>query len=242
MRWIAATCLLVACAIASASDRTEPNAFLDTNASNVPQLIQEVRSNRRVCDRYERHFGKTKDALIEYFGTLHLAKLNAEGIYQIYSVDDQGIIKAHAQKLKSGTRVFADASGQPVLKASCGNAMIPGSNLVSMVMTPPIGDPNGPLHSADFTTPVSEDAKIMQGVAVVPESPIALAPAMPTPDVVTGNRNQGLSILPVLLGLGGAAGIGLAGHGGPPAVPEPASLIVIGSALISLKMRRKRDR
>src|SRR6185369_9779804 len=78
LRWVAAAFVLTVSAAAFASDRPEPNAFLNRKADTINQLIQEVQGDGVVADRYVRHFGKTKEELIQYFGTLHLARLNEE--------------------------------------------------------------------------------------------------------------------------------------------------------------------
>jgi hypothetical protein len=236
LRWVAALFILAVSAASFASDRPEPNAFLNRKADTIDQLVREVRTDPVVADRYERHFGKQKDELIEYFGTLHLARLNEEGTYMIYSVDDSGVIKARPQRLKAGSRVFADASGTPVLKASCGNAMVTGSNAQTAVITPSVGSATETMRNVAVTSPESMSS-ITAPVALTPASPVALTPTMPG-QISTGSSNQGLALPAALAAIGGAAAF-LGGGGGSAPVPEPASILVIAGALVALKYRRK---
>lgn len=237
LRWVVALSVLIAAAFASASDRPEPNAFLNKKADTVPQLIREVRSDSEVADRYERHFGKSREELIQYLGELHLARLNADGTYMIYAVDDNGIIKARPQRLKAGTRVFADASGMPVLKASCGNAMVPGSNALSTTVAPSVGQATSALHTIPVTTPESIESITQMNAALVPGEPAAIMPIIPG-QVSTGNSNQGFVVPAALAALGGAGAILIGGRGSHP-VPEPATILVMVSALAALRCRRK---
>lgn len=235
IRWIAVVLLASIACVALASDkRVEPNAFLSTKANSVTQLINEVETDPAVADRYVRHFGKSKQELAAYFGTLHLAKLNATGVYIIYSVDSEGVIKSHPQKMKVGTLVFADSGGQPILKASCGNAMVSGTNAQLPIMSPAIGQATETIQSVEATPPGSVEEGMAQNVVLTPTSPVALAPEMPLP---TGTGNQGFVLPAVLAALSGAGSIWISDRHNP--VPEPAAILVMATALIGLRCRRK---
>ncbi|HVT11577.1 MAG TPA: PEP-CTERM sorting domain-containing protein [Fimbriimonadaceae bacterium] len=228
---------MIACTALASDKRAEPNAFLAKKADSVTQLVHEVETDSDVADRYERHFGKSKDELVSYFGALHLAKLNSEGVYVIYSVDDQGVIKSHPQRLKAGTLVFADDKGQPILKASCGNAMVAGSNALQTSVTPSIGPASNTLHDVAASPPDAMEEVIARSAVVTPTSPVALAPEMPS-QISTGTSNQGFVVPAFLMALGGAGSIIIGTKGNNP-VPEPATLLVMASALVALKYRRK---
>jgi len=237
LRWVIAVCILSTCASAFASDRAEPNAFLSKRAESVSQLIQQVNTDTEVADRYERHFGKSKEDLVHFLGGLHLARLNAAGTYRIYSVDSRGVIKAHPERLKAGARVFADASGMPVLKASCGNAMVPGSNDQSTALLPSVTQPSQSLEDVGLTTPVSNEADAKLLAIGVPGMPVALAPEMPGL-VTTGNSNQSFVVPAALAAIGGAGSFLFGSKGGAP-VPEPATILVVSGAIAALVYRRK---
>ncbi|HWA83979.1 MAG TPA: PEP-CTERM sorting domain-containing protein [Fimbriimonadaceae bacterium] len=237
-RWVVlALALSIACSALASDKRAEPNAFLAKKADTVSQLVHEVETDSDVADRYERHFGKSKEELVGYFGALHLAKLNTEGVYVIYSVDDQGVIKSHPQRLKAGTLVFADATGQPVLKASCGNAMVAGTNALQTTVAPTIGQATDTLHDVAMSPPNPMEDVIARNAVITPTSPVALAPEMPN-QISTGTSNQGFIVPAFLMALGGAGSIIIGTKGNNP-VPEPATLLVMASALVALKYRRK---
>jgi hypothetical protein len=237
IRWIVGACLLTS--MAWALDRPEPNAFLNRRADSVSQLITEIKTDPAVADRYARHFGKTRDEMVQLVSQLHVAKLNATGTYMIYSVDDEGIIKARPQRLKAGTRVFADANGVPVLKASCGNAMVAGTNAQGAFLSPAMANVSDQLREIAVTTPVGVEEGAAPMAAAVPQTPLALTPATP-PQVTTGSRNQGLALPALLAGIGGAGAFLIGGHGGGTPVPEPASMVVIGGALAAMACRRRK--
>jgi hypothetical protein len=193
-----------------------------------------------VADRFERHFGKTKDELIEYFGTLHLARLNQDGTYPIFSVDDHGVIKAHYQKLKAGTKVFADANGMPILKASCGNALVSGSTLQLPPVHASVGVFNDRPRDLVVTSPIASEIQPVALLAEPPGAPVAVMPVLPD-QVVTGTNNQNFAVPALLAALSGAGGIMIGGGGHPSPVPEPSGILVIVGAVGAMILRRKRS-
>ncbi len=242
LRWIVVSCF--ALTFTAAFARPEPNAFLNKRADTIAQLLDQIRSDKQVADRYERHYGMSKQELLNYFGHLHSARLAEDGTYFIYLVDDQGIIKAHSQRLRAATRVFADANGVPILKATCGNAMTNGSDMQNTAMNPEMPEmPDTTTLTRGVAVTIPESAEVFQPMAALtPSDPIALQPA--TPQVTTGSRNQGIAILPAILGaLGGGGALllgGGGGGGGGAPVPEPTGLVVLAAAIGGLLLRRLR--
>jgi hypothetical protein len=236
LRWVAAICIFVFVSASFASDRPEPNAFLNKKADTVSQLISAVRNDPAVADRYARHFGKTREEVVQLLSGLHLARLNEEGTFLIYSVDDDGVIKAKPQRLKAGTRVFADASGNPILKASCGNALVPGTNAQVASLNPGVVPATETLRTVAVTTPDVLEENVVTGV-LTPASPVALMPVMPD-TIATGTSNQGFALPAALAALGGAGAI-LFGGGGSAPVPEPTTVLVMVGALGALALRKK---
>ncbi|HTQ11273.1 MAG TPA: hypothetical protein VMI31_14505, partial [Fimbriimonadaceae bacterium] len=178
LRWFVGICLAGIAISAFASDeRVERNSFLATKADSVEALVHETATDRAVLDRFERHFGMSRQEILSYFGTLHLARLNEAGVYRIYSVNDQGVILSHMETLKAGDRVFADQSGKPILKARCGNAMVPGSTMMQALVSPVVAGTEG-MQAVTLTTPESQELAMMMPVET-PTTPIAVAPEMP---------------------------------------------------------------
>jgi hypothetical protein len=234
LRWALAGCLVLAAAISVGSDRPEPNAFLNRSVSSVTGLVREVQNDPDVADRYVRHFGKSKEDVLAYFRTLHLAKLNSDGTYIIYSVDDNGVIKSHPELMKKGTLVYADSDGVPILKAKCGNALVAGSNQVAAMLNPTVGSTTEAMRTIPVTSAESMST-LPQTAVLTPTEPVAVAPILPPP---TGSSDQGFALPAALAAIGGA-GAFLIGNGGSTPVPEPASLVVIVGALAAMKYRRK---
>lgn len=235
LRWALGACLMAAVAFGYGSDRPEPNAFLNKSVHSVSELVREVQSDPDVADRYVRHFGKSKEDVMSYFRTLHLAKLNADGTYIMYSVDDNGIIKSHPELMKAGTLVYADSNGVPILKAKCGNALVSGSNQVAAMLNPTVGNTVDTMRTVPINASQEANAILPQTAVMTPTEPVALAPVMPPP---TGSSNQGFALPAALAAIGGA-GAFLVGNGGSSPVPEPASIVVIAGALVAMKARRK---
>lgn len=235
-RWACALSLVAVAACSFASDRPEPNAFLNKRAKTVQDLIRAVQNDPEVADRYVRHFGKSREDVVEYFRTLHLAKLNQTGTYTIYSVDDHGVIKSHPELLRAGTVVYADSAGTPILKATCGNALVSGSNQVTSIVNPAVGPMVDTMKTVTGTFPDPMTTSF-QTASQMPIEPIAIAPVFPD-TVTTGSSNQGFALPAALAAIGGAGAFLIGGNGSNP-VPEPASIIVIAGAVAAFKMRRK---
>ena len=80
-----------------------------------------------------------------------------------------------------------------------------------------------------------------QADIISPTTPVALMPEGPTGTTVTqgpSNQNSSASIAPILLAVGGAGAFLFGGHSSS-SVPEPASILVMVSALTALRYRRK---
>lgn len=238
LKWGLTAVLALSMTMAMAA-RPEPNAFLNRKAATTAELVNQAQSDPQVMDRYRRHFGMTSEEVIEMLRSLHVAKLNSSGTYMIYSVDEQsGVIKSTAQHLKSGTKVFADASGNPVLKLNCGNALITGSDNQTASINPSMPTMNDQSREVAITTPLgSELTSIPTATALTPGEPLAVTPVMP--QITTGSSNQGFAIPAVLAALGGGAAF-LVGGGHSNPVPEPASMVVIGGAIAAMAARRRK--
>lgn len=224
------------------SHRPDLNSFLNYRVHSTAQLVREVDGDSEVRDRFMRHFAMTRSELDRYLGSLHLARLEKTGVYKVYSVPDNKVLKMHLQTIKQGEEVFEDSAGTPVLLVRCGNPLSRGPNnplTANNINSETEGTTNDQLAALKVPEENAE-AENMQYVnnlqPGVPEAPTgggSAAPFVPSGGGGVGALPFGLLAgLPFLFGHGGGGG-----HG---SVPEPVSLIVLGVGVAGLIARRKR--
>lgn len=216
-------------------------AFIRRPVKSVPDLVAHMKTDPVVMARYSRHFRLPAERLITYFGSLHIAKLADDGVYLVYNVHADNVIRGRYFKLKKGTLVFADASGRPILKKECGNPMT--MSLPTIVAEAPTTRPVGPKNVVLGDTSSSEELVVMEPpVGPVPVStPPTFAPPVRT-QVAGGfiGGGSGFGFLPILLGLGSASFlIKKEDHTSPP-VPEPATLVILAAGSASYLMKRRK--
>lgn len=252
---------------ATAARRPDINAFLDFRVTSERELVLQVKNDRQVRDRYERHFGMTDTELYGYLTGLHLTKLPAAETFTIYSVPEDGRVKVHVEKLPKNTSVFVDATNRPILVLKCGNPVTLGPSntrnvalevpdladnpdlelqtLPDLAASPvPMVDPNQAVAIIDPPDTIDDIVSVPPTTTTVATTPPVAAVAPPitlpsTAPVASGSGFNGLALLPIL---GGGALIGvLASHhggGGPIApVPEPAPVVALVAG-VALLMKR----
>ena len=260
----AAIALATLATVSAHAVRPDRNAFVDYKVSTVSELLSQVQSDPQVADRYMRHFGMTRSQLTEYFRTLHRENLRKAGTYTVYSIPPDGHVKMHIEHLKKGEPVFADASGNAVLIAKCGNpvtlgpgnVLSPNPNEVEAAPSPTgeetlkgntpteLTGPSVGTEDMALTTPA---APTLTEIAT-PPTYTSLPPEAPTegrPGVFSSGSGIGptLGALPIL----GGILIGVGSHGGhghaPAPVPEPSALVgmLIGVGALGM-LRSKRSR
>ena len=224
----------------SAMARPELNAFINKPANSIPELLAQIKSDKRVADRFMRHFSMSKEEVLEYVGSLHLGTIKESGYYTIYSAPDNGIIKAHISFFKKGTPAFVDADGNAILRVKCANPFVPGPVKPYATSSPSVIDsssdvlpvtPDASIKSDDLTASYTPPEPLRPDV----DAPVTLktTPTSSSPQIFAGNS------LASVLGLGGAA-IFIHKGSHTPSVPEPASFIAIGFGIGALALRRKK--
>ena len=243
-----ATILLVTSADAkSASPQMEHNAFLRKPVFSAKALAQQVGSDPTVLKRYERHFMLNKDVLKEYFTKLELVPLRETRRYLVYNVDANFKIKKKMLILQKGTLVFADKTGKPVLKRTCGNPMVaylPPKGQIAAKFIPPkyaisgIDAVESPIVYAMASEPEPSVEPTVTPIENPAPTPVATPLADPLPPALPalpGAFGPSLPWLPIVILPF------LPGGDKPtdPPVPEPMSIAVLGMGVSSLLMRRR---
>lgn len=241
----AAASLAVLSTFACALDqRPDLNSFLNKKVSSVGDLVTQVKRDPVVMDRFQRHYAMSADEVIDYLGSLHSSRLSKSGTYTVYSVPEGGYVKEHVEKLKAGTPVFVDVSGNPVMIIKCGNPLNRGPKRPEAIaLRPPTTDfhPVPRDVGPDFPVAPVED-NVAVATPATPELP-PLAEQPVAPPVVEGHvRGGGFTAWPLLF-------IPLVfihndhhKHEDHQPVPEPATMLVLGAGCLYIARKAKNRR
>jgi len=232
-------CFVVVLAAAFAA-AVPPNSYLARSARNRAALIEQVRTEPAVMDRYMRHFSMSEAEVLDYLGTLTLRPIGKGGVYRVFGVPRNGKIRWTSQKLSKNELVWFDAEGQPTLQAVCGNPMHLGPKRAIMSET---------LSSAPVTVP--EDTVAM---TTVPSTPVMVNPVMatsipPTPVAiettylpegeVAGSSSRGGGWFGALVPAAAVVGIITQRDSNDP-VPEPATMLVLATGAAAVVAKRRK--
>jgi hypothetical protein len=215
---------------AFAQSNLPTNSYLDKRVNTTSELINQLRNDPVVMDRYRRHFAMTSDEVITYLSTLRVTTLDKDGVYTVYGVPhSSGDFHAHLRLLKKGEPVFIEPDGTAVLQLVCGNPLILGPK--KPVIANPVVAATGPVAGTK-ETPVEATPTVSPGTPISETPPVG-------PPIIPSAPPHAASVVPLLLGLAGAIGIFPHTHGHPP-VPEPMSMVVMAGGLAIMAARRRK--
>lgn len=233
----------LAMAAIAAQAALPPGSFVRRPVKSVSDLVAHVKADPVVMGRYSRHFRLKPAQVVTYFRSLHAAKLANEGVYLVFNVHADNVLRGRYFKLRKGTLVFADSTGRAILKKDCGNAMV--MHLPPLVADASTTTPAAP-HQPEVAdaSPTEELTLLTPGVTPAPAAP--LAPAMPrhaTSGSIGGaGGGWGLGLLPLFFACGSSGFLINKEDEDTPPVPEPATLVVLGAgaAFTAFKRRKRR--
>ncbi|MCO5296363.1 MAG: hypothetical protein M9921_05850 [Fimbriimonadaceae bacterium] len=243
--------LALGLAASAMAHRPEPNAYLNRPAHSTAELVQQAKSDPAVMDRYMRHYGMSRQEVIELLSGLHLAAMAQDTPMAVYNCSEQdGVIRSRLFVIKKGSWVFADASGRPVVKKTCGNPFWttpPPAPDEVQTATLPATIRQDELMASVETMPVAE---LVEPAFEVPEPlPYAVAPpVVPETEAIFATHSRRTPLWPFIVG-----GVVLDHPGGgggrrrrkvitEPPVPGPAGALAFGIPALAGALRRRRSK
>ncbi len=223
-----------------------PNSFFVRPARSVTELLQQVRQEPVVLDRFMRHFQLSREELLDYFRSLRTARLPADTLFTIYNVNHEtGEIYSKQRTLKKGELLFVEASGRPVLQASCGNPLVgPRSDgtatpALGGVSTTSQGLKEISIVSAGETAPLVELQTMEPPSTLLPDVEFVAPPSALQQPATQGQQQQEEAPFLIPLTFLPSALVGL-NPSPPPIVPEPSAILVLAGASSLVLARRKK--
>ncbi|MCH7903519.1 MAG: PEP-CTERM sorting domain-containing protein [Armatimonadetes bacterium] len=230
-------CLAVLALGTFALAQSVPNPFIKKPAPTLEALLGQIDSDPIVMDRYMRHFGMMPEEVLSYIGTLSLGTVKEDGVYLMYNTPESGEIRARVLFFKKGTKVWVDVAGTYILKVSCGNPMVRGTDdrVVEQDETVAL-QPTGTLRELAGSPPSGIGHQELVATTQTPGLPdvnaMLLAHAPPPLPVFTSSPQLiGALVVPFTAGF-------LFNRGNP--IPEPATLLALGMAISGFVVARRK--
>lgn len=242
---------LAVCAVdCDAARHCAPGAFLATRVDSVGGLVSEVSSNPVVAQRYARHFGVSRDKLVEYLkSNVKIVVLKEPMKINTYYMMPSGRVVSKQRLFPAGASMFVTKAGQPIIDVRCGNPVIarlprqPKAPVVAKVVAPPVSEPETRVAAAPPQVLPPPPASVVAPAAPItaPVAPVAVQP------VRVALAPAPISSLPAAVRLAAPLLLGaVAVHhsSSPPIVPEPGTMLGACAILapVVFVFRRRRSK
>jgi hypothetical protein len=236
-------------------------SFLTKSVSNPEDLARLIETDKRVGQRYTRHFGMGVKEMADYVRkNLKVSQMKTSGTLTTYYITKGDRILVHKKSFKAGRKIFVTPDGKPAIDVCCGNPLV--RSLPKIVVkvepkkeevippTPVVEQPpvvaEIPTTPPQFETPVQEAPPVEVASLPLPEPEVAVLDLPPT-EFSSAASLLSSGIVPGLIAVGAASAVfGGKGGGEEQPVPEPTGLIAMASGLTmfaaGIRMRRRSGR
>lgn len=260
---IAAGLAVLLAAVPASAERTPPGSFLRDRVDSPQALSAQVKNVGYVGQRYASFYGLKVDEVARRFAALEYRHLRNDLRTRVWFVGKGNRIISEMRTFKAGTPMFFTKTGQPVLDGRCGNPVrsdlpqavaqqpapqvtsVPemqvtaqgaGAEAAEVALTEALPLQPEPVITQVLAQPaeiIVPPAEVLISETVVPTvTEAVVAPAVQSlPAAAAGGASLGplgLLAIPVI-----AIAAGGGGGGGTAIIPEPGSLIALGSGLIA---------
>ena len=113
-------------------------AFLRRPVRTASELLQQVKTDPIVSQRYSRLLNMSPQMVRLAFGNMRLTELKTEVVRKIYYVHPGEQIGYRVRRIKKGERVFSYPDGTPIMLQVCGNAVKNADVIVGRMAAPKI--------------------------------------------------------------------------------------------------------
>ena len=237
MRATGLRCLLLLCALLVTSvpaaraerERTGPDSFLPYRAYTVEDLVAQVKSDSVVRQRLAKHFHVSQAELAGYLQkNLKVITFSSSGWKPVYGVTSTGRIYQARDYFREGGKVFGLADGTPVMKYACGNPLItelPRIAPKEVAAAPEVVVQTPEEYALVMDVPQAPQTEIPEAVTLEApqEAAVAVAEQFEVSPSVASKKSLPLWPLVFIPFLDG--------DDDHPPVPEPGSLVLLGSGL-----------
>jgi len=238
--------LMAVVATCHASDSS--NGILSNPVSSVGSLVAQAQTHESVMAQYEQLFGLDRAATVSYLDGLRVVALDHTEFFTAYTVGNSGKAASHLITMKSGELVFVDESGSPIVRASDGAVLSIGSNVKTEDVAAGgaaggAGIVGGASATSSSTGTLTTDQIGQTSLFSLTEAQSATTPTIALQEGAASTASTA-STTGFVLGIAGIAGIAAIASSdnnkSGPAVPEPMTLVALGTGLSAFVARRRK--